>query len=110
VELLLPHSGGYFPYQAGRLRHAGAVRPELAESVDPWAHLRQLWFDTLTHDSEALRYLIRRVGSERVVFGTDLPFDMAPPDPLHELEQAVDPDALRQMAEENPARLFRLEA
>jgi aminocarboxymuconate-semialdehyde decarboxylase len=110
VELILPHSGGYFPYQAGRLRHAGTVRPEIADSLDPWIYLGRLWFDTITHDSEALRYLIRRVGSERVVFGTDLPFDMAPPNPMHELERAVDADALRQVAEENPARLFRLEA
>jgi aminocarboxymuconate-semialdehyde decarboxylase len=110
VELLLPHSGGYFPYQAGRLRHAAAVRPELADSLDPWTYLRRLWFDTITHDSDALRFLIRRVGSGRVVFGTDLPFDMAPPDPLHELEQAVDADALWRVVEKNPAKLFRLEA
>src|SRR5262245_9015761 len=30
VELVLLHGGGYFPYQAGRLRHARTVRPELS--------------------------------------------------------------------------------
>ncbi|MGI0128765.1 MAG: amidohydrolase family protein, partial [Thermoplasmata archaeon] len=55
ARIVLVHSGGYFPYQAGRLRHARTVRPELSQSpADPWAYIGQLVFDTITHDALAL--------------------------------------------------------
>jgi aminocarboxymuconate-semialdehyde decarboxylase len=109
LRVLLLHSGGYFPYQAGRLRHAGTVRPELDE-VDPWSYVGRLWFDTITHDAQALRYLVDRVGAEHVVLGTDLPFDMAPPDPVAELTDALGAELATRIGEENPARLFRIGA
>jgi aminocarboxymuconate-semialdehyde decarboxylase len=109
LRLLLVHGGGYFPYQAGRLRHAAGVRGEVPARLDPWAYLDRLWFDTITHDREALRFLVGRVGADRVVLGTDLPFDMAPLDPVVELEDALDATAARRVSEENPRRLLRME-
>jgi aminocarboxymuconate-semialdehyde decarboxylase len=109
LALLLVHGGGYVPYQAGRLRHAATVRPEMPAAIDPWAYLDHLWFDTITHDREALRFLVARVGAERVLLGTDLPFDMAPPDPMVELEDALDATTVRRVAEENPGRLLRMD-
>lgn len=110
LRVLLVHGGGYFPYQGGRLKHAATVRPELAASPpDPWAFLGQMWFDAITHDAEALAYLVSRVGTNRVVLGTDLPFDMALRDPVIGIEEAVGEDALHQIADANPAELFRLE-
>jgi aminocarboxymuconate-semialdehyde decarboxylase len=105
LRVLLLHSGGYFPYQAGRLRHASTVRPELP-AVDPWSYAGRLWFDTITHDAQALRYLVDRVGAEHVVFGTDLPFDMAPPDPVAEVRDALGDELAARVGEANPARLF----
>ncbi len=110
VELLLVHGGGFFPYQAGRLRHAASVRPELAGTRDPWSYVGRLWFDTITHDAAALRHLLVRVGADRVVLGTDLPFDMAPREPVRELEAALAPALVRRVAEENPARLVGVRA
>jgi aminocarboxymuconate-semialdehyde decarboxylase len=107
LRLVLLHGGGYFPYQAGRLRHARTVRPELAEApADPWAYLDRLSFDIITHDPLALRYLISRVGSGRVVMGTDLPFDMATPEPMELLRAAADDETARAIAEHNPAALY----
>jgi aminocarboxymuconate-semialdehyde decarboxylase len=40
--------------------------------------LQRFYFDALTHDAEAARYLIDKVGADRVVIGTDHPFDMGP--------------------------------
>jgi aminocarboxymuconate-semialdehyde decarboxylase len=107
LNVLLLHSGGYFPYQAGRLRHASTVRPEL-EQVDPWSYVGQLWFDTITHDAQALRYLVDRVGAASVVFGTDLPFDMAPADPVGEVRSALGEELARRVGRVNPERLFPL--
>lgn len=107
VKVFLVHAGGYYPYQAGRLRHARTVRPELKEApLDPWAYRGRVFVDTITHDVEALRYLISRMGPDNVVIGTDLPFDMATPEPVTELEAAVDAATVRRIAEENPARLY----
>jgi aminocarboxymuconate-semialdehyde decarboxylase len=101
------HSGGYFPYQAGRLRHARGARPELSSApADPWAYLDRLWFDTITHDAAALRYLVERVGVDRVVFGTDLPFDMAPAGPVGQVREALPSADFLAVTEHNPESLF----
>lgn len=106
LRLVLVHAGGFFPYHAGRLRHAATVRPELADSpADPWRHLDQLWFDVITHDPQALRFLVDRVGAERVVLGTDLPFDMALRDPIARIDDAV-PELRDVIARHNPTRLY----
>jgi aminocarboxymuconate-semialdehyde decarboxylase len=107
LTCVLVHSGGYFPYQAGRLKHARRVRPELKQAPeDPWKYLGQLKVDTITHDVRALAYLVSRVGADNVLMGTDLPFDMAPERPVEDLEQAVDSATARRVAEENAARLY----
>jgi aminocarboxymuconate-semialdehyde decarboxylase len=109
LRLLLVHAGGYMPWQAGRLRHAATVRPELADSPpDPFSYFGRIVVDTITHDTASLRFLVERVGADNVAMGTDLPFDMATPQPLEALEEAVDTDTARRITEETPRRLFRL--
>lgn len=108
LRVVLVHAGGYFPWQAGRLRHAGTVRPELASSpLDPWRHLGQVRLDPITHDVDALRYLIGKVGAENLVMGTDLPFDMATPQPMRMLLEASDESTAAVIAERNPSELYR---
>jgi hypothetical protein len=41
-----------------------------------------------------------------VVMGTDLPFDMATPDPMRLLEAAASGTTAREIAERNPADLY----
>jgi aminocarboxymuconate-semialdehyde decarboxylase len=109
LRLLLVHAGGYLPWQGGRLRHAATVRPELADSPpDPHAYFGRLFVDTITHDAASLRFLVERVGADNVVMGTDLPFDMATPEPVAALKEAVDPDTARRVMEVTPRRLFGL--
>jgi aminocarboxymuconate-semialdehyde decarboxylase len=111
LRVLLLHGGGYLPYQAGRLRHATTVRPELAHvEADPWDALDQLWFDVITHDARALAYLVDRAVAGHVVLGTDLPFDMALPDPVAAIEAAVGAAGAAEICERNPAALFGLSA
>src|SRR5262249_47175636 len=104
LRFLLVHAGGYFPFQAGRLRHTSAIRPELETApADPWDFLPQLWFDVITHDRQALRFLADRVGLDRVAMGTDLPFDMALPEPPSAVREALGDEALATVAEVKPA-------
>jgi aminocarboxymuconate-semialdehyde decarboxylase len=87
LNMILAHGGGHLPYQYGRLEHGYRVRPEARKFTarSPEAQLRRFHFDALTHDVESLRFLIRRVGADRVMIGTDAPFDMAELDPLGKL-------------------------
>jgi aminocarboxymuconate-semialdehyde decarboxylase len=109
LRLLLVHAGGYLPWQAGRLRHAGTVRSELQGAPsNPWSYIDRLFMDTITHDAATLGQLVERAGTEAIVMGTDLPFDMATPEPVVALQAAVGGDAARTIMEATPARLFRL--
>jgi aminocarboxymuconate-semialdehyde decarboxylase len=109
VRLVLMHGGGFLPYQTGRLVHARRVRPELVDTpVNAWDFFGRLYFDTITHDAQALRYLVERVGVGNVVLGTDLPFDMALTQPAAALAEALTPEQAEAVAIANPRRLFGL--
>jgi aminocarboxymuconate-semialdehyde decarboxylase len=109
LRLVVLHGGGYLPYQAGRLAHACGVRPEIPVSAgDVWRAFGQLYFDTITHDVAALRYLARRVGSDHVLLGTDLPFDMALQAPAALLAEAFDEVTRQRIGSANALRLFAL--
>ncbi|HJY76837.1 MAG TPA: amidohydrolase family protein [Burkholderiales bacterium] len=83
LKMLLAHGGGFAPYQVGRFVHGHKVRPETRANTASSAKdlLRRFYFDTLTHDAQALRYLVELVGAERLVLGTDAPFDMGDENP-----------------------------
>lgn len=82
LNLILAHGGGTIPYIIGRLDHGYRVRPETKTIPKPPSeYLKQLYFDTITHDDAMLAYLVGRVGYQHVVTGTDRPFDMGIDDP-----------------------------
>ncbi|HET9403508.1 MAG TPA: amidohydrolase family protein, partial [Burkholderiales bacterium] len=70
--------------QIGRLAHGYRVRKEARADTpnSPETLLRRFYFDALTHDAAALRFLVEKAGADRVAIGTDAPFDMAEEDPL----------------------------
>jgi aminocarboxymuconate-semialdehyde decarboxylase len=85
------------------------VRPEIPiGALEVWRSFSQLYFDTITHDMAALRYLVERVGADHVVLGTDLPFDMAQREPAELLAQAFGEEARHQIGWTNARRLFGL--
>ncbi|MCX7623676.1 MAG: amidohydrolase family protein [Thermomicrobium sp.] len=79
VRILLAHGGGYLPYQIGRLDKGyevwEAVRRSLA--APPSEYLRRFWYDTVVWRHETLAYLRAIVGPERIVTGSDFPFDLS---------------------------------
>jgi len=84
LRFLLAHGGGFAPYQFGRWQHGHRVREEVRidSPTDPARHLDAFYYDTITHSAAALEFLVRWAGPERVLLGTDLPFDMADHDPV----------------------------
>lgn len=90
LKLCAVHGGGYLPPYIGRSDHAWRVRPECDGCARPPSdYLRRIWFDTLVYDPARLGDLIDIVGADRVVAGTDYPFDMGDYDPVG-LVEAVD--------------------
>ena len=57
---------------------ADEQRPEAKKYIQrpPSEYFRQLYFDSLTHSTQTLTYLVESIGADRVMMGTDYPFDM----------------------------------
>lgn len=88
LRFLFVHGGGFTPYQIGRWDHAWRVRKDTSQfaSRPPSEYLRdQCYFDSLTHDADALQFLGNRVGWSHVLLGTDYPWDMGTMSPLESL-------------------------
>jgi aminocarboxymuconate-semialdehyde decarboxylase len=83
LRIILSHGGGALPQLVGRLLHGHEVRPEARAHISgPISNLRRLYFDTIVFRREPLRNLVATVGADRVLLGTDYPFDMGEYDPV----------------------------
>lgn len=84
LRVCFAHGGGSFPYTIGRIEHGFNMRPDLVavdNPVNPRSYFDRIWVDSITHDPQALRYLMDVVGDERVIFGTDYPFPLGEQEP-----------------------------
>jgi aminocarboxymuconate-semialdehyde decarboxylase len=99
------HGGGFVPYQLGRWDHGWRVRDDVRArtSRPPSAYLAgRIFFDSLTHDPQALAFLGERVGWNHVLLGTDYPWDMSNERPLESLVEAgLDRERIRLVAAAN---------
>ncbi|HEY3728608.1 MAG TPA: amidohydrolase family protein [Solirubrobacteraceae bacterium] len=114
LRVLLAHGGGAIVALSGRLGHgqrrvaaAGPAPSEPRDAAD--ALIRRFLFDTVTHDPQLLAALVRAVGAERVLLGSDYPFDMADPHPVQTVEAAgLGEEAQRAILGANAARELKL--
>ncbi|MFI5806758.1 amidohydrolase family protein [Streptomyces sp. NPDC051561] len=95
LTLVAAHGGGYLPTHIGRSDHAWRARPDASVRCahPPSSYLRRLYFDSLVHDPQVLRALVDAAGADRVLLGSDFPFDMGSDDPLGALRAADLPEA-----------------
>ncbi len=73
LKVVLPHGGGAITALRGRLQHAQTFKPP---GRDVTAAIRHFYFDTVVFDPGVLRALVEFAGAERVLLGSDYPFDM----------------------------------
>ena len=99
LRLCLSHGGGLLAFNIWRLDHSYGLRPELRKTVSrkPSAYLRRLYFDTIVHSVAALDYLVKVVGAERVVIGTDYPMAMGDFDSVRKVNELKLPLAEREL-------------
>ena len=83
LRVCFSHAGGSFLPTLGRIEHGYNCRPDLVaidNQVNPREYLGKFWVDCITHDIDALKYILNMQGSKRVCLGSDYPF------PLGDLE------------------------
>ena len=90
LNICLVHGGGALPYLLGRLSCGYARMPEIrATPRVPEEYFRRFYFDTMTHDMRALRFLYEISDADHLMLGTDYPYDnTGDQDPLGTLERA----------------------
>jgi aminocarboxymuconate-semialdehyde decarboxylase len=91
VKIIFAHGGGFLPYQIGRL-NKGYEQWELVSSklqAKPSEYLKRFWYDSVLWNQESLDFLIQTVGEDRVVPGSDYPFDLSVWPPVGNYQTAV---------------------
>ena len=75
LKIVMAHGGGYFPHYMGRMDRNVTNRPGSMQNITrkPSDYLRAFYYDTCVYDPEVLATLIRRVGADRLVMGSDYP-------------------------------------
>lgn len=113
LHVCLPHAGGALPYLIGRLHHGWSVRPECRHlERGPMEYLTRFTYDTIAHSPQALGYLVRTVGAERVMLGSDYCFDMGCARPVETVTTHPELDETQQalILGGNAARLLGLDS
>jgi aminocarboxymuconate-semialdehyde decarboxylase len=104
LRVCFAHGGGAFPGSIGRIEHGFRVRPDLVavdNTVSPREDLAKpdgkggliparFYVDSLVHDADALRLLLKLFGAERIVLGSDYPFPLGEAEPGRLIESMME--------------------
>jgi aminocarboxymuconate-semialdehyde decarboxylase len=98
LRVAFAHGGGSFPGTVGRIQHGFDVRPDLCavdNNVAPKNYLEKFWVDSLVHDTDALDYLIKKIGINKIALGTDYPFPLGDLEPGKLIESSNYADEMK---------------
>jgi aminocarboxymuconate-semialdehyde decarboxylase len=104
LRVAFAHGGGAFPCTIGRIEHGFNVRPDLCATdnqINPRSYLAQtdergastparFYVDSLVHDPDTLRLLLKLFGAERIALGSDYPFPLGEAHPGELIESIPD--------------------
>jgi aminocarboxymuconate-semialdehyde decarboxylase len=112
LKIVMAHGGGYFPHYMGRLDRNALNRPDTLKHTGgrkPSDFLRSFYYDTCVYDPLVLKTLVERVGTDRLVLGSDYP--VGEHDPVGFLEKCgIGGRELDDIAGGTAARLLGLPA
>lgn len=114
LKVIVSHGGGAIPYQVGRF-----LPSVVRTGVSYLDKLRKLYFDSCLYTQESLELLMKVVGTDRVLFGSEKPGTGSQIDPetgrwfddIHLLIDDIewlDTDSRADVLENNARSLFRL--
>jgi len=90
LKLVIAHGGGYFPHNMGRLDRNVKNAPHSMKNITrkPSEYLRNVHYDTCLYDPTVLSALVKVVGPDRVLLGSDWPVGEG--DPLGFVDRCMD--------------------
>ena len=100
LRICFAHGGGAFPATLGRIDHGFNVRPDLCAVDNPHSprkYLSRLYFDSLVHEAAKLDYLVRLVGADQIMLGSDYPFPLGEAEPGKLIESMPYDDEIKSM-------------
>ena len=111
LKIFAVHGGGYLGGYSGRIDHAWGARADSHADLPkpPTHYLKKVIFDTVVFTPIQLEALVKTFGADRVVLGTDYPFDMADFDPIeHVVSTGFDASTTAAIAGGNAKRILGL--
>jgi aminocarboxymuconate-semialdehyde decarboxylase len=87
LKIFAVHGGGYLPAYSGRIDHAWGARQDSYANLPepPTNYLKKVWIDSVVFTDHQLEYLVKVYGADKVIMGSDYPFDMADYDPVEHI-------------------------
>jgi aminocarboxymuconate-semialdehyde decarboxylase len=100
LKIIAVHGGGFLGGYPGRIDHAWGARGDARGDLPkpPSSYLKKIYVDTVVFTPEQLTALVATFGIDRVLMGTDYPYDMAEYDPLQHLAATNSLDATSRAA------------
>lgn len=111
LEVSLPHAGGALPILRGRFDRGFQIRGECKTIPRaPSEYLKRFTYDTISYDEGILDDLIKLVGIDRIMVGSDYCFDIAYDEPVRFVTQmkSLDEKQREQILWSNAARYLKL--
>ena len=84
LKIFAMHGGGYLGAYSGRIDHAWGARSDCQANLPkpPTHYLKKMYFDTVVFTPLQLETLVKTIGLDHIIMGTDYPFDMLEYDPI----------------------------
>jgi aminocarboxymuconate-semialdehyde decarboxylase len=84
LKIVASHGGGYLPAYSGRIDHAWGARSDAHAALPkpPSFYLKKIYLDTIVFTPDQLSALINLFGVDKILLGTDYPYDMGEYDPI----------------------------
>ncbi len=111
LEISLPHAGGALPILRGRMDRGFVIRAECKHLPRPPSeYLKRFTYDTISYNEEILEYLVKLVGVDRIMLGSDYCFDIAYEEPVKFVEgvKSLTGEQKQQILWGNAAKLLNL--
>jgi aminocarboxymuconate-semialdehyde decarboxylase len=108
LRIAFSHGGGTFASLLPRLEQGYSAFPALAGLMPepPSVQARRLYVDSLVFDAATLRHLVSIFGEDRVMLGTDYPFNFREKEPVARIEEAFSDARVRERLTFANARAF----
>ena len=93
LKIIAVHGGGFAGAYSGRMDHAWGARSDAHGSLPnaPSTYLRKIYVDTLVYTAHQLKHLADTFGVDRILMGTDYPYDMGEYEPLEHVSLVFPP-------------------